>query len=206
MLPLTRALVPHSWKKLLVLGRKNQQHRRWTMQNNCYQRNLLSYWCGGSISRTDHVVTTTKPHLSRKHSCFFRENSSPYILKSQYKFSSATNEQQQQHTTHETGGRVVNNADARRHTVTSQKHASIAAADTLQRNHTNDTNNTPDNHNETMGIFRLLKEPARELLAQQRLLTDQAVRCICFVTSFWLGSEQLKSHLFVLFTCIILQN
>jgi hypothetical protein len=165
MLPLTRALVPHSLKKLLVLGRENQQHRQWTMQNN-YQRNLLSCCCGGSISRTDHVVTTTKPHLFRKH-----------ILKSQYKFSSATNEQQQQqHTTHETGGKAVNDADARRHTVTSQKHASIAAADTLQRNHTNDTNDTPDNHNEIMGIFRLLKEPARELLAQQRLLTDQAVR------------------------------
>jgi hypothetical protein len=172
MLPLTRALVPHSLKKLLVLGRKNQHHRRWTMQNN-YQRNLLSYCWGGSISRTDHAVTTTKPRLFRKH-----------ILKSQYKFSSATNEQQpqpqpqpqQQHTTHETGGRVVNDADTRRHTVTSQKHASIAAADTLQRNHTNDTNDTPDNHNEIMGIFRLLQEPARELLAQQRLLTDQAVR------------------------------
>jgi hypothetical protein len=33
MLPLTEALVPHSWKKLLVLGRKNQQHRRWTMDD-----------------------------------------------------------------------------------------------------------------------------------------------------------------------------
>jgi hypothetical protein len=184
MRPITRALVPHSWKKLLVLGRKNQQHRRRTMQNN-YQRNLLSYWCGGSISRTDHVAPTTKPHLFRKH-----------ILKSQYKFSSVTNEQrpqpQQQYTTYETGGRVVNDADVRRHTATSQKHASIAAADTLQRNHTNTTDNTPDNHNETMGIFRLLKEPARELLAQQRLLTDQAVRYICVVILARIGKIQIS--------------
>jgi hypothetical protein len=179
MLPLTRALAPHSLKKLLVLSRKNQQHRRWTMQNN-YQRNLLSYCCGGCISRTDHVVPTTKPHLFRKH-----------ILKSQYKFSSAASEQQQL-TTHETGSRVVNDADARRHTATSQKNASIAAADTLPRNHMNATNNTPDNHNETMGIFRLLKEPARELLAQQRLLTDQAVRAICDVILAWIGKIQIS--------------
>jgi hypothetical protein len=33
MLPLTRALVPHSLNKLLVMGRKNHQHRRWTMDD-----------------------------------------------------------------------------------------------------------------------------------------------------------------------------
>jgi hypothetical protein len=158
------------------------------------------------MSRTDHVVPTTKPHLFRKHSCFFHENSSPYILKSQYKFSSATNEQQQQHTTHETGGRVANDADARRHTLTSQKHASIAAADTLQRNHTNDTNDTPDNHNETMGIFRLLKEPARELLAQQRLLTDQAVRYICVIILAWIGTIHISPLCIIFFVSFCKTN
>jgi hypothetical protein len=83
MLPLTGALVPHSWKKLLVLGCKNQQHRRWTMHDGRWTMQ------SGSISRTDHVVR------------FFRVNgsavlSSPYILKSQYKFFTADNEQKQQ--------------------------------------------------------------------------------------------------------------
>jgi hypothetical protein len=79
------------------------------------------------MRRTDHLVTTTEPHLFRKHSRFFHENSSLYTLKSQCKFSSASNKQKQQHTTHETGGGVFNDADARRHTGTLQKPASIAA-------------------------------------------------------------------------------
>jgi hypothetical protein len=78
-------------------------------------------------------------------------------LKLQYTISSASNEQQQQHTTHETGGRVFKDADARKHTGTSQKHASIAAADTLQLYRTNDTNNTIDTHNEIMGTTKFGK-------------------------------------------------
>jgi hypothetical protein len=88
MLPLTEALVPHSWKKLLVLGRKNQQHRRWTMDDTerLHKSNrpccsLLSWewfsvhriycmrtfiWCGFS-NRSHRAFTNIWPYRTAPH-------------------------------------------------------------------------------------------------------------------------------------------